>query len=186
VTGEVTPELVNRCQAGDPTAFDELVTLTQNSVYNLAYRVLGDKEDAQDAAQEAYVRIWQGLPAFRSESKFSTWLYRVVINTCLNRQRQLRRQLQVVESDIILETIQDPGPEPLKQTLEHDISGRIWKAVESLDSKYRLVITLFYQEEMSYSEIAGLLTLPIGTVKAHLNRARVALARSLQGEYGER
>jgi len=179
VASEVTPELVKRCQEGDQVAFGEMLSITQNSVFNIAYRVLGDREDAQDAAQEAYLRLWQGLPAFRSESKFSTWLYRVVLNTCLNRKRQLRRQLQVVESDMILESIQEPGPEPLRQALESELSGRIWKAVESLDIKYRLVITLFYQEELSYSEIAELLTLPIGTVKAHLNRARVALARLL-------
>jgi RNA polymerase sigma-70 factor, ECF subfamily len=174
---EVAPELIARCQKGDSAAFDELVTATQNIVFNMAFRILGNREDAQDTAQEVYLRVWRGLPAFRADSKFSTWLYRVVVNACLNRKRQLRGQLQLVDSEAIWELLPEPSPEPLRVALRSEQNARIWSAVDSLDAKYRLVITLFYQEEMAYQEIASLLILPIGTVKAHLNRARVALAK---------
>ncbi|NLV73947.1 MAG: sigma-70 family RNA polymerase sigma factor [Chloroflexi bacterium] len=176
---DVDQALIARCQRGDAAAFADLVAITQNSVFNMAYRILSNREDAQDAAQEVYVRVWQGLPGYRSDSKFSTWLYRVTVNTCLNRKRQLRRELLTVEDDAILETVPEPSADPLHETLRNEWSNRIWKAVDALSDKYRLVITLFYQEELSYAEIAGLLTLPIGTVKAHLNRARLALAKSL-------
>ncbi|MHB9034861.1 MAG: RNA polymerase sigma factor, partial [Anaerolineae bacterium] len=157
----------------------------QNSVFNMAFRILGNREDAQDAAQEVFLRVWQGLPAFRWDSKFSTWLYRVVVNTCLNRKRQLRRQLQIVEDEAVWERLPEPSPEPLRTALQSELEKQIWNAVGLLDDKYRLVITMFYQEELSYSEIAGLLMLPIGTVKAHLNRARVALAKLLPKMNGE-
>ncbi|MHB1357455.1 MAG: RNA polymerase sigma factor [Anaerolineae bacterium] len=181
---EVAPELIARCQKGDTTAFDELVTATQNSIFNMSFRILGNREDAQDIAQEVYLRVWRGLPAFRAESKFSTWLYRVVVNACLNRKRQLRGQLQVVDNEAIWELLPEPAPEPLRRALQGEQNTRLWAAVDSLDSKYRLVITLFYQEEMTYQEIAFLLVLPIGTVKAHLNRARTALARILPDMIG--
>lgn len=181
---EVAPELIARCQKGDSTAFDELVAATQNSIFNIAFRILGNREDAQDVAQEVYLRVWRGLPAFRAESKFSTWLYRVVVNACLNRKRQLRGQLQLVDNENIWELLPEPAPEPLRRALRSEQNTRLWAAVDSLDDKYRLVITLFYQEEMSYQEIASLLVLPLGTVKAHLNRARVALAKILPGMIG--
>lgn len=182
---EVVPELVIRCQQGDTAAFSQLVSITQDNIYNMAFRILGSREDAQDAAQEVYMRIWQGLPAFRNESKFSTWLYRVVVNTCLNRKRQLRRQLQMVDDERLLETLPEPSLEPLRQALKNERNNKIWAAVDSLSDKYRLVISLFYQEELSYAEISDLLMLPIGTVKAHLNRARVALAKMLPDTNGE-
>jgi RNA polymerase sigma-70 factor (ECF subfamily) len=176
---EVAFELIARCQKGDTAAFDELVTATQNNVFNMCFRILGNREDAQDSAQEVFLRVWRGLPAFRAESKFSTWLYRVVVNTCLNRKRQLRGQLQIVDSEAIWELLPEPAPEPLRRALRSEQNTQLWAAVDSLDAKYRLVIMLFYQEEMTYQEIASLLTLPIGTVKAHLNRARIALAKML-------
>jgi RNA polymerase sigma-70 factor, ECF subfamily len=174
---EVAPELIARCQKGDSVAFDELVTATQNHVFNMAFRILGNREDAQDISQEVFLRVWRGLPAFRAESKFSTWLYRVVVNACLNRKRQLRAQLQVVDNEAIWEILPEPAPEPFRKALQSEQNTRLWSAVDSLDSKYRLVIALFYQEELTYQEITSLLALPIGTVKAHLNRARVALAK---------
>jgi len=182
---EVADELVTQCQKGDPEAFDKLVSLTQNSVFNIAFRILGNREDAQDTSQLVYLRLWQGLPTFRNESKFTTWLYRIVVNTCLNRQRQMRRQLQIIDDEGLLDMMPERHCEPLDAAIQNERNMRIWQAVDSLDSKYRLVISLFYQEELSYTEIADLLMLPVGTVKAHLNRARVALAKLLLNTNGE-
>ncbi len=172
-------DLVARAQRGDARAFGRLVAETQDGVYNLAYRVLGQAQEAQDAAQDALVRAWRALPQFRGESKFATWLYRITVNTCLNRQRSLRPQLQQVDADDVIDGLADPDADPQANALSREQNAAIWAAVERLPEKYRLVLTLFYQQELSYQEIAELLSLPLGTVKAHLNRARQALARQL-------
>lgn len=173
-------ELVTRAQRGDRGAFARLVTETQDNVYNLAYRVLGQPQEAQDAAQDALVRAWRALPQFRGQSKFATWLYRITVNTCLNRRRSLRPQLQQVDADDALGLVADPDADPQASAVAREQAEVVWAAVEQLPEKYRLVITLFYQQELSYQEIAELLSLPLGTVKAHLNRARQALARQLR------
>jgi RNA polymerase sigma-70 factor (ECF subfamily) len=173
-------DLVKCSQRGDAKAFARLVAETQGGVYNLAYNVLRNHEDAQDATQEVYLRVWRALPGFRAESKFTTWLYRLAINACLNRRRQLRTQLHVVDSEEVLQRVAAPGSDPMAVTLDSERAARLWAAVDHLPEKYRLVIGLFYQEQRSYQEIAEMLALPVGTVKAHLNRARAALARSLR------
>jgi len=173
-------ELVDRSRGGDRAAFARLVTETQGRVYNLAYGVLGNHEEAQDMSQEIYMRVWRALPRFRGDSKFSTWLYRVSINTCLNRRRQLRAQLGVIDSEEALQRFAAPDGDPVDATIERERRETLWAAVDRLPEKYRLVIILFYQHQLTYREIAEMLSLPLGTVKAHLNRARHTLARSLR------
>lgn len=171
--------LVTRCQQGDKGAFARLVTETQGRVYNLALGILRDHEEAQDMVQEAYVRVWRALPGFRGEAQFTTWIYRIAVNTCLNRKRQLRAQLRVVDNEDTLRGLESGEPDALAMTMDEETRRSIWAAVDNLADKYRLVITLFYQEQLSYQQIAELLSLPLGTVKAHLNRAREALAKRL-------
>lgn len=175
-------DLVVRAQHGDMSAFAQLVSRTQNGIYNLAYSVLHNHEDAQDVTQEIYLRVWRALPSFRGEAKFTTWLYRLAVNTCLNKRRQLRAQLNIVEDDGVWLSLQAAEKDPLTVALDKERAARLWAAVERLPEKYRLVINLFYQQQRSYQEIAEILSLPIGTVKAHLNRARLALAQSLGRE----
>jgi RNA polymerase sigma-70 factor (ECF subfamily) len=172
--------LVARCQRGDRGAFGRLVTETQGKVYNLAFGILQDHEEAQDMVQEAYVRAWRALPGFRGDAQFTTWLYRITVNTCLNRKRQLRAQLHVVDGEDTLQDLDSGEPDALSATVDKETRQALWAAVEQLADKYRLVITLFYQEQLSYQQIAELLSLPLGTVKAHLNRAREALAKRLR------
>lgn len=173
-------ELVARCQKGDTAAFGRLVTATQGDTYNLAYSVLHNADEAQDMTQEVYLRAWRALPTFRGESKFQSWLYRITVNVCLNRRRQLRKELLLVDQEDVLAELPARGPSVAEKAAIQDRNQRVWAAVEQLPDKYRLIITLFYQQELSYQEIAALLALPLGTVKAHLNRARKALAGSLR------
>jgi RNA polymerase sigma-70 factor (ECF subfamily) len=177
---ELLEGLVARCQQGDKGAFARLVRETQGNVYNLAFGILHDHEEAQDMVQETYVRVWRALPGFRGDARFSTWLYRITVNACLNRKRQLRAQLHVVDSEETLQSLGNGEPDPLSATLSEETRRTIWSAVDRLADKYRLVIVLFYQEQLSYQQIAEMLSLPLGTVKAHLNRAREALARRLR------
>ena len=165
-------------------AFGALVAETETYVYNLAYRILGNAQEAEDMTQDVFVRVWRALPEFRADSKFTTWLYRIVMNTSLNRRRQLRTELQTVDRDDALDGLALPreasGADPSAAAIDRETSAMLWAAVERLSAKYRLVIALFYQEGLSYEEIAELLALPLGTVKSHLSRARSALAKVLR------
>ncbi len=174
-------DLVSRAQRGDRAALGELIAQTQGRVYNLAYRILGNPQEAEDLTQEVYVRVWRALPRFRGESKFTTWLHTVATNACLNRKRKLRRQLDAqLDAGERLEEIAAPEEGPAQEALHHDEHARLWELVERLPDKYRLVLALFYQQQLSYQEIAQVLALPLGTVKAHLNRARNALAANMK------
>ncbi len=174
--------LIVRCQRGDVIAFARLMAETQNGVYSLAYNVLHNHEEAQDMTQEIYLRVWRALPGFRGESKFSTWLYRIAVNACLNRRRQLRGQLSVLDTEDALFNVATTDPDMTVEVIVSQQNEALWVAVDHLPEKYRVVITLFYQQQMSYQEIAQVLSLPMGTVKAHLNRARAALAKVLKAK----
>jgi len=181
VVSDPLAELVARCQEGDVAAFRELVQKTQDEVYNLAYHVLGNSQEAEDIVQEVYLRVWRALPGFRGEARFSSWLYRITLNACLNRRRELRTQLHVLDAEEALEQLAAPAHEnPVELAIEHERKASLWRAVSRLPRKYRLVLTMFYQQQLSYKEIAEHLALPLGTVKAHLNRARRALAGLLR------
>jgi RNA polymerase sigma-70 factor, ECF subfamily len=174
-------DLVVRAQHGDGAALTQLVETTQQRVYNLAYRILRNRQEAEDLAQDIYVRVWRALPDFRGESKFTTWLHVIATNTCLNRRRKLRKQLESevdAEDQIDMIPLAEDDADPEGHLERHDQEA-VWRAIGDLAPKYSLVLTMFYQQQLSYNEIAETLGLPLGTVKAHLNRARCALARNL-------
>ncbi len=174
--------LLERCRQGDDAAFAQLVAEQQDYVYTLARRILRDPEEAADLTQEVFLHVWQGLPFFRGEARFRTWLYRIVVNHGLNRLRQRRREGETVSLD---------GIRPPQLTSGEDLAVSAWKEerrtfireqVERMPLPYRLVLNLFYQEELSCAEIAQVLGIPVGTVKTHLFRARQALAEALLRE----
>jgi len=164
--------LAKRAQRGDQDAFAALVTRHQRYVYNLAYRLLRDAQEAEDLTQEAFLRAWRGMRGFRNESKFTTWLYRIVTNLCYNRLPGLRRQL-VQEDAELLERVAAPAENAPRALVEAgERRTRVQAAIEALPDKYRLIVTLYYLQDQSYQEIAATLGLPLGTVKTHLYRAR--------------
>ena len=171
---------VARARAGDQQAFAEIVRATQTQVYNLAFQILRNPQEAEDLAQQAYLRAWRALPGFRGEAKFTTWLYRITTNVCLNRRRQLGRTVDLDDTGLAM--LPDPRPQPEATALERLERAALWQAVAQLPDKYRTVLTLFYQAQLSYEDVATALALPLGTVKAQLNRARHALARLVKGE----
>ena len=162
-----------------------LVAEQQAYVYNLALRLLGDSAEAEDLAQEALVRAWQMLPSFRGEARFTTWLYRIVVNLGLNRRARLRRTLATVSLDDVA-CPQVPGiePDPLLAQTDQERKEWIWRQVDALPERYRVVIALYYQQERTYDEMAQILCLPLNTVKTHLARARHLLARRLAATQG--
>ena len=176
--GESDAELIARAQCGDLAAFEQLVRRHQRYVFNLAYRVLGDYAEAEDVAQEAFVRVWRGLPGFRSQAQFTTWLYRIVHNLCLNRLPHLRQELlQIEPSEEGLADQADSLPELAEA---YDAMAFLRAELERLPEKYRLVLTLRYLQGFSYGEIAATLGLTLGTVKTHIHRARRLLAERLR------
>lgn len=177
---EPDPALLERCQRHDAEAFAQLMTEQQDYVYTLARRLLRDPEEAADLTQDIFLNVWNGLPFFRQESRFRTWLYRIVVNHCLNRLRRVRRESRTVRLDEGLAgRLPDMQNDPHTEVWRQERQAFIWKQVERLPERYRLVLNLFYQQEMSCAEIADLLGVPVATVKTHLYRAREALANSL-------
>ncbi len=173
-------ELVRRAQAGDADAFSALVAEQQRFVYNLALRALGDAQEAEDIAQEAFVRAWLALPNFRGQAQFRTWLYRIVTNLCYNRLPRLRHQLIAMGEDQIADAPDESCADLASGIEAEQQRAFLHRQIEALPENYRLLITLRFQQELSYEEIASILSLPLGTVKTGLFRARARLRRSLR------
>jgi RNA polymerase sigma-70 factor (ECF subfamily) len=177
---EPDSSLLRRCRQGDAEAFAKLVIAQQDYVYTLARRLLRDPEEAADLTQEVFVQLWRALPSFREQSRFRTWLYRIVVNKCLNRLRKLGREAQTIGlSQEAVDRLPAEGVDPYTEVWRKERRDLIWGQVDNLAPRYRLVLTLFYQHELSCAEIGEVLGLPIGTVKTHLYRARLALAQTL-------
>jgi len=173
--------LIAQASHGDTEAFAALIALHERFVYNLALRTLGNADDAADMAQEAFVRAWQALPTFRQDAQFRTWLYRIVLNLCINRIPRLRRELNELSHDEISD-LSEPAvstPDPLTQLEKQEQRAFIHREIDRLPEQYRLLVSLRYQHELSYEEIATMLSLPVGTVKTGLFRAKARLREAL-------
>jgi RNA polymerase sigma-70 factor (ECF subfamily) len=171
--------LIKKAQKGDHDAFAVLVEKHQRYVYNLALRVLKDENEALDLTQETFVRAWKALPDFKGQSQVRTWLYRIVTNLCYNRLPNLRRSINDFGNDV-MDEISEPGFNPPASEFESkEIRDHLSQAIQNLDANYQLLITLRYQNELSYEEIASTLNLPLGTVKTGIFRAKEQLRRSL-------
>ncbi len=171
--------LVRQAQQGNTAAFEALVTMHATLVYNLAFRTLNDAQEAEDVAQEAFVRVWQGLPRFRGKSRFSTWLYRIVTNLCYNRLPRLKTELMALDTETAV-TLPDTQAAIETDLLSEEIKMTLHAAIDNLPESYRLLITLRHLQEMSYAEIATVTEMPLGTVKTGIFRARRLLRKKLE------
>ena len=173
-------QLVERARAGDVEAFGALVLAHQQFVYNLAWRALGDEHEAQDAAQEAFVRMWQALPNFRGQSQFRTWLYRIVTNLCYSRLPRLRQQVAALGDLEMISLPDDTQANPADQVEAGEQRAFLWRQIDELPESYRMLVMLRYQQGLAYEEIAAVMSLPLGTVKTGLFRARARLREALR------
>jgi RNA polymerase sigma-70 factor (ECF subfamily) len=165
--------------------FGELVQRYQDSVFGMALRFVGGRGDAEDAAQEVFLRAYRGLDGFKGEAKFSTWLYRITFNLCADWQRRNRRAGR--RAALIDEAAElADGRENLEEGfLESERKDLVRRALDGLDKRYRSVLVLLYYQKMSYEQIAAVLDLPVKTVETRLYRARKMLRESLEsGEDG--
>lgn len=174
--------LVLRAQQGDTSAFEELVNKYGEYVYNLALRVIRHPDEANDLAQEAFLRAWRGLPNFQRAAQFHTWLYRIVVNLCYNHQPRLQRELTQIVPDAELEHLADQRQVVETTVLSAELADILYQAIDELPDHYRLLVTLRHLQEMSYNEIAETTRLPLGTVKTGIYRARNRL-RAVLAEY---
>lgn len=184
---DIEQSLIQRAKKGDQDAFAALVDEHQRYVYNLAFRVVKDENEALDLTQETFVRAWTALPNFRGQSQFRTWLYRITTNLCYNRLPGLRRSLADLGDDV-LPDLPETGrmsSNPLREIESNEARAYLHHAIDQLDANYKILIVMRYHDELSYEEIASLLNLPLGTVKTGLFRAREKLRLALEGLYTE-
>jgi RNA polymerase sigma-70 factor (ECF subfamily) len=173
--------LIARAQAGDRRSFDQLVARSYALTYNTAYRVLGDHDQAADATQAAYVRAFRSLPNFRGSSSFTTWLYRIVTNVCLDMVRGRRRHPQSLTEEVEGpdRDLPDERAGPPERALQTELQTVVHDALQRLRPEHRVVLALYDLAGRSYEDIAEALQLPLGTVKSRLNRARNALREEM-------
>ena len=175
-------QLVKDSQQGNQDAFAFLVQKHQRLVFDMVLRMLQDYEEASEITQEAFFAAWQGLPSFRGEARFATWLYRIAYNCALKQleRRKRERSLQAaMEAEHILEEVNKQKRAEVMLELRAQ-QAIVREQIEKLPTKYRMVLILRHLQEMTYEEMAEILTLPVGTIKTHLFRARNLLKERLE------
>lgn len=167
-------DLINRSRAGEIEAFDLLVLLHQDRIYNLAYRITGNREDASDAAQDAFVRAYQALRRYREDAAFSTWLYRIATNAALDL---VRRRPAVPPVELPVNHPAPGGPE--HEAHRREIGRRVQAALGIMPVEFRAAVVLRDLQGLPYGDVARILQVPVGTVRSRISRGREALRAQL-------
>jgi len=180
---EEDSSIIKKHKDGDPIAFEDLVLAYQDKIYNLCRYMLGNAHDAEDAAQDAFLKAYQALPKFRPEASLYTWLYRIATNTCIDYKRKPVFESLFGSSEeggrlIHDRASEDPSPERLYQSKQ--IDRALQEGLGKLSPKLRAIIILKEIEELSYEEIADTLEISMGTVKSRIARAREELQKIMQ------
>jgi RNA polymerase sigma-70 factor, ECF subfamily len=187
---EPSAEIIRRAQAGEPEALTQLVLTQQQYVYSIAMSVLKDPDDAADLTQDAFIRLFRALPQYNNESRFTTWLYRLVVNLGRDELRRRGRQVPLaapVSGDDELDPMSmvaddDRWASPEQALDSRELSAGVRCALERLEEHYRLVLTLYYFDDMKYTDIAEILDIPLNTVKSHIRRGKERLAVLLEAQ----
>lgn len=172
-------ELILKARDGDRNAFNELVRIHAQGVMNVIYRMCGDAQIAEDAAQETFIRAWSHLGSFRVDSSLRNWLYRIALNTATD---MLRKEKHILPNDVEELSLADPRLGPEGTCLQEERTALVRAAIQSLPEASRAVLVLKEYEGLSYREIADALDIPIGTVMSRLNYARKTLKEKLEGQ----
>ncbi len=181
---EPTPDIIRRAQKGDSGALAELVTGQQKYVYSLAIALLRDPADAADLTQEAFIRLLRVLPSYRGETRFTTWLYRLVLNLGIDELRRRSRAVEHLASAVGLESFDVPdsswSSDPHAAVSDAETAEGVRWAVAALPLAQRLALTMYYFDDMRYEEIGQAMGIPVNTVKSHIRRGKERLAKILQ------
>lgn len=178
-------EWVRQFQAGDAQAFNRLVEKHHRTVLNLVYRFTGSAREAEDLAQEVFLRVFRALPGFKGQARFMTWVYRITFNLCIReRGRRARREARTQdqeseEAQSLVEGLAQPGPSPDEHLVDKELEGAVRLAINRLPEDQRAVVILRRFDDLSYEEIAQVLNLSLPAVKSRLHRARAALKEML-------
>lgn len=181
--------LISQCQQGNLQAFDQLIRRYQDAVYNLAYRLLGNEDDAQDLAQEVFLTCFRKITTYRGESRFSTWLYRIVVNHVKNiwkyRERRAVKRHESLDVPVREEAderpcqVADCNPNPRDHAAAREELSILKERLYGLSMEHRQVLLLRYVEGLSYEEIAEVLNCTLGTIKSRISRARGELRKAM-------
>lgn len=173
-------DLVRLCQNGDMAAFEQLFHKYQERVYGTALRMMSNKEDALDLTQEIFLKAYQNIHKFKSTSAFSTWLYRLSVNLCIDELRKRKRLANTVPLEEAVSQADANTPEDY--AISKDRERQVWEALNSLKEKERAIIILRDMEGLSYKEIAEVFKCSLGRVKSRLHEARQSLKAILETE----
>jgi len=171
--------LVSACLDGQNAAFDVIVERHRRSVYQICYRFVGNDEDASDLSQETFVKAWRGLRAFKGQAQLSTWLYRIAVNTCLNRVQAKGLSTEAIEHDAFEDTTAD---DPGARVLRDERARAVRRAIAQLPNKQRATLILRSYQDLSHREIAAVLGSSVGAVKANFFHALSNLKKLLGSE----
>lgn len=175
-------QLIDRASKGDAAAFNELLGLHEKKMYAVCFRMCGNYEDAQDCLQEAMLRVYRSISGFKGQSSFSTWLYRVTMNTCLDELRR-RKTKQTTSLDGLLDTGWSPSDDfdtPEHHALSGEKSRTIQAMIADLPEDMRSAVVLRDVEGFSYEEIAEMLSINVGTIKSRISRGREKLREKIR------
>jgi RNA polymerase sigma-70 factor (ECF subfamily) len=176
-----TDRLIERCLHSDQTAWEQIVKQHWRKVYNVAYQFVGSHEQAEDLAQEIFLKIFRSLDTFDRRANFQTWLISVSRNLCIDHYRSVRKERQTINRDVAAEDLAPVSAtmSPLAALENRDLAALLRQALQTLPQSLRTAVLLRDIQELSYLEIAERLRLPEGTVKSRINRGRKELARQI-------
>jgi RNA polymerase sigma-70 factor (ECF subfamily) len=173
-----SPEVIEACRRGDQDAFAALFEAHKDRVYSIALRYSGNPAAAMDIAQDAFLKVLSRIQDFRGEARFETWLFRVVVNSCMDYRRGLRRVLPIAAG--MLDALSAGRDSVLHRLVHSEVCDTVQQGIASLPVQQRMVVVLRYTEGLSYDEIAALVGCSAGTVASRLNRAHKTLERRLK------
>ncbi|CAM4491677.1 RNA polymerase sigma factor SigW [Paenibacillus tarimensis] len=174
---------------GDQRAFAEIVGLYQDKLYHMAYRMLNNRQEAEDAVQDTFLRVYKNLDRYDENMKFSTWIYRIATNLCIDRLRKRKPSYSLDAESNEHEgldgysMIPSDNRTPESETLLSEVQQTIHKAIDTLPAKYKTVMILRYLQELSLQEIGDVLDMPVTTVKTRVHRGREFLRKRLEREF---
>jgi len=180
-------DIIEKCKLGDNNAFEILIKNYDKKVYNMIYRIMGNKEDALDLTQEVFIKVYKGISTFRGDSSFSTWLYRLATNTCFDENRK-KKNKKTHSLDKPIETeygefkrdLRDDTYNPDEMLIKKEIQNLVQKAISMLPEEQRVMIVLRDIQGFTYKEISEILQCSMGTVKSRISRGRLALKNILE------
>ena len=182
----IEARLVRRARTGDQQAFAELVALYQDKLYHMAFRMLGNRQEAEDVTQEAFLRVYRNLDRFDEGQKFSTWIYRIATNLCIDRLRKRKQTFSLDAESTEHEgldgyaVIPSDDRTPESEMLLTETQRIVREAIETLPAKYKSVMVLRYLLDLSLQEIGEVLDMPVTTVKTRVHRGREFLRKKLE------